>query len=244
MLKAEGVAFRYGDQLPWVFSGLDLTLSPGEVLGLMGTSGRGKTTLARVLAGYLPPAAGRVTLDDRPLPDHGYCPVQLIFQHPELAVNPRWRIDRVLGEAFEPSEALLDALQIDRGWLTRFPNELSGGELQRIAVARALGPGTRYLIADEMTAMLDAATQAQIWHAVREHARREQLGLLLISHDAPLVERLCDRVVMLDQDGRMVPSEWCLHARWRARRHARRLKATATHGEAGLRRLDVRLDVR
>jgi len=112
-------------------------------------------------------------------------------------MNPRWRLHQILAEGEPPSPALLAALSIERGWLDRWPHELSGGELQRVAVARALGSGTRYLIADEMTAMLDANTQALIWQAVLETAQQRNLGLLVISHDAPLLDRLCTRVINL-----------------------------------------------
>lgn len=199
MLKGEQLAFRYGPALSWLFQHLDFAVAPGEIVGLRGASGRGKTTLGKILAGYLAPSAGRVTLDGNALPRHGYSPVQLIFQHPELDINPRWRISKALAEGHQPAAELLDALQIDKGWLTRWPHELSGGELQRIAVARALGPATRYLIADEMTAMLDANTQALIWHVLVAHAREERLGIILISHEAPLLDRLCRRVIDLDQ---------------------------------------------
>ncbi len=197
MLQAEGIAFRYDKDKPWVIDNVSLQVAHGEVVGLSGPSGRGKTTLAKVLSGYLAHSVGRVTVDAQPLPKRGYSPVQLIFQHPELAMNPRWRLRQILAEGDAPSPALMDALSIDAGWLDRWPHELSGGELQRVAVARALGAGTRYLIADEMTAMLDANTQALIWQAVLATAKQRNLGLLVISHDQPLVNRLCTRVITL-----------------------------------------------
>ncbi|GAB4410732.1 MAG: ATP-binding cassette domain-containing protein [Anaerolineae bacterium] len=197
MLKGNNLSFRYGGDKPWILQGISLEVAPGEVVGLSGPSGLGKTTLAKILAGYLPPHTGQVTVVGQPLPLNGYCPIQLIFQHPELAMNPRWRIRQILSEGHFPSPELMASLSLEAGWLNRWPHELSGGELQRVAVARALGPRTRYLIADEMTAMLDANTQAQIWQAVMAHARQRQLGVLVISHDAPLLERLCQRVASM-----------------------------------------------
>ena len=123
--------------------------------------------------------------------------MQIIFQHPELALNPRWRIARALSESGETPAELLSSLGIEPGWLTRWPHELSGGELQRIAVARALRPQTRYLIADEMTSMLDAVTQAQIWHVILDFVRRQKVGLLAISHEAALLGRICDRTIAM-----------------------------------------------
>lgn len=206
MLRGEGLSFRYGKQFPWLFRDLAIMVAPGELVGLTAPSGRGKTTLARVLSGYLRPTTGTITVGGAPLPARGYHPVQLIAQHPELAINPRWRIARVLAEGGPPSRAVLDALQIDRAWLQRWPHELSGGELQRIALARVLNPRTRYLIADEMTAMLDAATQAQIWHAVHHFTAAHDIGVLVISHDAALLARLCARVERLPEDAAVVPS--------------------------------------
>ena len=194
MLKGEGLWFRYGAQLPWVVQDRSLTVAPGQVVGLMAPSGYGKTTLGKLLAGFLAPTRGQITLDEQPLPTQGYCPVQLVFQNPELAVNPRWRIDRILREGHPPHLHHLDALGIHPGWLTRYPHELSGGELQRVAIARVLNRQTRYLIADEMTAMLDANTQALIWQVILEFARQNQVGVIAISHDRPLLERLCHSV--------------------------------------------------
>jgi peptide/nickel transport system ATP-binding protein len=198
MLKANGLWFRYGRRLPWVIENQSLAIAPGERVGLIAPSGRGKTTLAKLLAGYLQPHQGQISLDSQPLPSQGYCPVQLMFQHPELAINPRWRIGQTLGEAAPPNPDILHSLGIQPGWLQRYPHELSGGELQRIAIARILNPNTRYLIADEMTAMLDANTQALIWQAVLDFTQRQQIGLMVISHSAPLLKRLCGRLIAIE----------------------------------------------
>jgi len=195
-LEAKNVSFRYSTG-PWILHNLSLSILPGDVVGLTGPSGCGKTTLARLLAGYWHADAGTVLLDGRPLPASGYCPVQLVSQHPEQAVNPRWRMLDTLQEGCLPDEALLLDLGIKKEWLKRWPNELSAGELQRFCVARALGPGTRYLLADEMTTMLDAVTQAQIWQAVLKRAGERQIGVLVTSHDEQLIQRLCHRRISL-----------------------------------------------
>ncbi|MBF2046742.1 ATP-binding cassette domain-containing protein [Leptolyngbya sp. NK1-12] len=197
MLIADQVCFRYSPRHPWVLHQVNLEVAPAEVVGLQGPSGFGKTTLGKLLAGYLTPTQGCITLAGKPLPPQGYCPVQMVFQSPESAINPRWRIAKVLQEGQFPSLDLQARLGIHSGWLDRFPHELSGGELQRIAVARVLNPQTRYLIADEMTAMLDANTQALIWQAVLAHAAQHRLGILVISHEAALLRRICHRVVDL-----------------------------------------------
>ena len=191
-LEGRGLGFRY-ERDRWLFRGLDIAIEAGEVVGLLGPSGCGKTTLGRLLAGYRQPEEGEILYNDRPIPSIGYYPVQLVSQHPERAVNPRWRMRRVLAEGGTPEPALLSALGIRDDWLSRTPAELSGGELQRICIARALGGPVRFVIADEMTTMLDAVTQAQIWHAVLDAAQAWGIGVLAISHDERLIRRICGR---------------------------------------------------
>lgn len=193
-LEAKGIGFRYGSG-PWLFRGVNITVSPGEVIGIIGPSGRGKTTFCRILAGFERPVEGTVTLNGAPILKKGYNPVQLVFQHPEKAINPRWKMQKSLNEGWKPDSKLLATLGIQQEWHNRWPNELSGGELQRFCVARALGPDTRFLIADEMTTMLDAITQAQIWQAVLEIAKIRNMGIIVVSHESKLIERLCDRVI-------------------------------------------------
>ena len=198
ILEARDLTFRYHLKGPAVIGRVDLTLRSGERLGLTGPSGRGKTTLCRLLAGYDRPDAGEVLLDGRPLSTYrGYCPVQMVWQHPELVVDPLRTLGATLAEGWAVEERVLAGLHIEPGWLTRYPSELSGGELQRFCVARALGPATRFLLCDELSAMLDLITQAQIWSFLLEEAERRDLGLLIVSHSAPLLERLCTRTLAL-----------------------------------------------
>nr|WP_245628071.1 ATP-binding cassette domain-containing protein [Shouchella shacheensis] len=193
-LEACNIGFRYRKG-PWILKDVDISVLPGEVVGLFGPSGLGKTTLARILAGYEKPTEGSVQLGNRsPLP-RGYSPVQLVWQHPEKAVNPRWRLERTLREGWSPDDHILADLRIDKAWLKRWPNELSSGQLQRICLARALGSDTRYLIADEMTSMLDAVTQAQIWNVILKIASKRHIGILAISHDKHLLKRVSHRII-------------------------------------------------
>lgn len=197
LLNAKNICFKYGKG-SWILKGFNLQLKSGEVVGLSGPSGCGKTSLSRILSGYMSPDEGNVTLDGEPLPRKCFSPVQLVFQHPEKAINPRWQMYKTLNEGWSPDAELLESLGIEESWFKRWPNELSGGELQRFCVARALSPDTKFLIADEMTTMLDAITQAQIWKVVLDTAKRNNMGVLVVSHEEHLISRLCDRVVEMD----------------------------------------------
>ena len=145
-----------------VLDDVSLAVASGERVQLAAPSGTGKTTLCRVLA-------GEVLVDGSPLPRRGPCPVQLIGQHPELTLDPRMRMAASLAECGASEEELgrlRELLGIRDAWLSRYPHELSGGEMQRFCIARALGAHPSYLIADEVSTMLDAVTQAQIWQAL------------------------------------------------------------------------------
>lgn len=195
MLEGQRLWYRYPLQDNWLFKNFSMMIESGEVVGLQGVSGLGKSTLARLLAGYIQPLSGKIRIDGEPLVLNGFCKVQLLFQHPEMAVDPRWKIHRILSEGYDPAQELMHDFEIDPVWLDRYPCELSGGQLSRIALVRALGPNTRYLVADEITTMLDALTQARIWKALLQYSAAHQIGLLVISHDSALLRRLCHRVV-------------------------------------------------
>ena len=201
-LEAREVSFRYGKG-PWILKNLNFAVEENERVGLVGPSGYGKSTLAKLLAGYEQPVSGEILLDGKPLPKKGYCPVQLIYQHPEKAVNPRWKLKDTLYEGWQPEEALLTAMGIEKEWLERWPNELSGGELQRFCVARSLGEKTRFLIADEMSTMLDVITQAQIWNFILETVTERKIGLVAVTHNKALAERICTRIIDLEEQNHL-----------------------------------------
>lgn len=194
-LEAKNLYFCYNRKQPWVLRGCSLRVDRGECLSVFAPSGYGKTTLAMLLAGYLEPDRGQVLADGRPLPKKGICPVQLICQHPEKAINPRWRLRKVLEESGAIKEDMLEAFGIERAWLDRFPRELSGGELQRFCVARALLSGGDYLICDEISTMLDVITQAQIWKVVLDEAQKRNMGIIAVTHNRHLAERIATRTV-------------------------------------------------
>lgn len=197
-LKAENLSFSYENGGRYVLTRISLKIEPGERVGLVAPSGYGKTTLCRLLAGYERPEAGTVEIDSIPIENiRGCMPVQLIWQHPEQALNPRWRMRQVLSEGGQVDGESWGRLGIREEWLDRFPSELSGGELQRFCIARALATNPRYLLADEITAMFDAVTQSQIWQALLHEAKERELGMVIVSHSESLLKRICTRRIDL-----------------------------------------------
>lgn len=197
MLEARGITYAHPGAREPLYRGFDLAVGPDERVALSAPSGFGKTTLCRLLAGYERPQAGEILVDGSPLPKRGACPVQLVLQHPETAVDPRMRMGRTLAEAGDVPQRLLDDLGIQKRWLARFPHELSGGELQRFCIARALAANPRYLVADEISTMLDAVTQAQIWRFLVAETQARGIGMLFVSHSPALAERVATRTVDL-----------------------------------------------
>lgn len=205
VLQVQDAAFAYqGDA--HVFQGVDLTVESGERVCLQAPSGFGKTTLCRCLAGYLPLQQGQVLLDGQPLYNKkgalrlrgSVNPVQLVWQHPEAALDPRLRIRDSLAEAGPVDDALLSALGVRPEWLSRYPRELSGGEMQRCCIARALSCRPQFLIADEVSTMLDALTQVQVWNVLLDYCDRTGAGLIMVTHSPALARRLATRTISLD----------------------------------------------
>lgn len=197
MLEAKDLSYRYGEDSP-VLRNVSLRVADGERLALLGPSGRGKSTLALLLAGYLPLQKGAITLDGASLPKDCYNPIQLIYQHPEKAMDPRWKVGDTLREAWDVPEELLTAIGAEPDWLTRWPHELSGGQLQRLSILRSLSPKTRVLIADEITASLDPITQAQIWSVILREIEKNRTMLIAITHNEALAQRICKRMVHIE----------------------------------------------
>ena len=201
ILEARNISFRYGEKSREILKDFSLKAESTERVGLVAPSGFGKTTLCKILSGYEKPDSGQVLLDGKPLDFYGsYCPVQLIWQHPEQAINPRLRMRSVLEEGDNVSPDLIKRLGIEADWMNRFPAELSGGEMQRFCIARALGQRTQFLLCDEISTMLDLITQSQIWHFLMDETEKRKIGMIVVSHSQELLEKVCTRIVDLQKE--------------------------------------------
>ena len=203
---------------------VDLAVSRGEVVGLVGESGCGKSTLGRMVAGIMPPSAGQVLFKGQDIttlpPDRATdakLKVQMIFQDPYASLNPRLRVSDIVGEApqvhgliprggFEEYvDAQMRRAGLDPAFKRRYPHQFSGGQRQRIGIARALAVQPEFLVCDEAVAALDVSIQAQILNLFMDLRRDLDLTYLFISHDLGVVEHLSDRVLIMYL-GRIVES--------------------------------------
>ena len=226
MLEARGLSCTFGSDRV-LFRDLDLSVHAGERVAIVAPSGAGKTTLCRILAGYRKPDAGCVLVrgvtlggaasGPRSVPSgnaalgpHSVPPegtvrdprsVQLISQHPEKAFDPRMRMRDSLAEAGDLADARSVDLRARFGvrdaWLDRLPHELSGGELMRFCLVRALMTGPTVLICDESTAMLDLVTQDELWSQIRELQESWGFGLILVSHSPGVIAQVATRLLYL-----------------------------------------------
>ncbi len=197
VLEVKDITFGYKKDRP-LFDHFQLSVTSEERLGIIAPSGFGKTTLCQIMAGYLRPQAGQVLVDGREVRAiKGYCPVQMIWQHPEKSLNPRLRLREAIAEGDRVGAEIIEGLGIERDWFNRFPGELSGGEMQRFCIARALGKGTRFLIADEISTMLDLITQSQIWQFLLHEVERRKIGLVAVTHSQPLMNHIASRQIDL-----------------------------------------------
>lgn len=185
----------------------------GETLGIVGESGCGKSTLARMLVGLLPPTSGRIEMEGRALdradPAAFGRLIQYVFQDPVSSLNPRKTIRQIieapLGNLHGLKGAVLDArvaelfeaVNLRPEFLSRYPHEFSGGQAQRIGIARALAASPRILILDEPVSALDVSVQAQVLNLLAELKARLNLTYLFISHDLAVVEAISDRIAVL-----------------------------------------------
>jgi ABC-type glutathione transport system ATPase component len=201
-------------------SGVTLDVAAGDRLGIVGESGSGKTTLARMLVGLDRPTSGAIRFegtDVGTLADAGLRElrraVQIVFQDPMGSLDPRMTVHQIVKEPLHGLRVpgnhearvveLLDAVGLPRAAAGRYPHQFSGGQRQRIAIARALAPRPRVLVADEPVSALDVSVRAQVLNLFMDLADEFSLTLVFVSHDLSVVRFLCDRVAVLHH-GRLV----------------------------------------
>lgn len=198
--------------------GIDLTLAPGQRLGIVGESGSGKSTLMRLLLGLEAPDSGEIRFEGRTIRANEDLTwyrrkVQFVPQDPSNSLNPHRRIGESVAEPLhclktpgdhgERVRECLAAVGLEQSLASRYPGELSGGQRQRVAIARALAPQPQVIIADEAVSALDALVRRDVMSTMRDICRTQSTALIFVSHDLGAVTYLCDTVGVLDA-GRIV----------------------------------------
>lgn len=200
--------------------GVSLTVAPDEIVGLVGESGSGKTTVARAIVGLVRPGSGSVLLDGVPLGPVGrrttaqQRAAQMVFQDPRSSLSPRMTVAAIINEAWRthPESAppgdrtaavhrLLDDVGLDASVARHRADELSGGQCQRVSIARALAVRPRLLVCDEAVSALDVSVQAQILRLLVDLRERHHLAMLFISHDLGVVHQIADRIAVMPRCG-------------------------------------------
>lgn len=200
-------SYQSGKQVHKVLDQVSFSLKSGECLGLVGESGCGKTTLAQVIAGLEKADRGTVSLAEGKR-------LHMVFQNPVDSFNPRMRLGEAVMEGMirtkisrkerlQKMQKLLAECGLAAEYAGRYPHQVSGGECQRAALARALASGPELLICDEATSALDAVVQSQLLNLIRTLIKNRGLSVLFICHDPNVVEEICDRILVMDQ-GRIV----------------------------------------
>jgi nickel transport system ATP-binding protein len=199
-----------------VLKGVSLHIAEGECLGLIGESGSGKSTLGKLILGLEEPDSGFIRFCGDTDRSSFQKDLSVVFQDYTTSVNPRFRVEKILMEAFLKKSlsgreryrkmvSLLNDVGLKESFLSRYPHELSGGQLQRVCIARALSTEPRLLVLDEAVSSLDAAVQMQILELLKKLKREYRLSYLFITHDLLTITYICDRILFF-QEGRIVES--------------------------------------
>ncbi len=218
VLEGKGLCKRYRKQgrVIEALRGVDFHLEDGEILGLAGESGSGKSTLLKLVAGLEPPSEGRVLLHGRDLHPRRtreeYRTMQMVFQNAGGSFHPRRTIFDSIAESVHSLRgrdaemsiaALSDMIGLRPELFNRYPHQLSGGQCQRMAIARAMAVQPEILLCDEITSALDVSSQAQILRLLADICRENQTSAIFVSHDLAVIRCLCDRVMIM-KDGVLV----------------------------------------
>lgn len=196
LYEVEDLHVRYGDFE--AVKGVSFTLRQGEILGIVGESGSGKSTIAKTLIGLEKASSGRIVCNAKS--------VQMVFQDAVGSLNPRMTVRQTLAETLKVKgirhrtpEQLLELVGLSKAVLGQYPREMSGGQCQRVSVARALACEPEVLIADEPVSALDVSVQARVLNLLRELRRDLGISILLIAHDLAVVKNVCDRICVMER---------------------------------------------
>ena len=200
LVEVSDLHIRYGSYE--AVKGVSFSLGKGEVLGIVGESGSGKSTIAKAIMGLQKPSSGKIEI----APDTG---IQMIFQDAVGSLNPRMTARQTLEEVLKvkrkerSAESLLSLVGLSKAVLEQYPREMSGGQCQRVSIARALACEPRVIVADEPVSALDVSVQARVLNLLRDLCRDLGLSIILIAHDLAVVRNVCDRICVMER-GRFV----------------------------------------
>ena len=217
LIEVSDLHVRYGDYE--AVKGVSFTLGKGEILGIVGESGSGKSTIAKTLMGLENPSSGRIQVKVKGEgEERKRISLQMIFQDAVGSLNPRMTVRQTLREIIEFSNnrmtesgrgnirtfehsvtRLLDLVGLSSAVLDQYPREMSGGQCQRVSIARALACEPEVLIADEPVSALDVSVQARVLNLLRDLRRDLGLSILLIAHDLAVVKNVCDRICVMEK---------------------------------------------
>ena len=217
-IKHLNLAFGEGEKRNQVLDDVNISVKEGEIYGLVGGSGSGKTTVLKCLAGLFTHWDGELSIDGKPLEkriSQERCRrVQMVFQDPYGSLHPRHTIGDILEEPLQIHgikdrdrriHTLLDKVGLNRAFRDRYPHQLSGGQRQRVAIARALILEPQVLLLDEPTSALDVSVQAEILNLLAELQRESNLTYLMVTHDLGVIAHLCQKVAVM-QYGKILES--------------------------------------
>ncbi|MDA0813461.1 MAG: ATP-binding cassette domain-containing protein [Verrucomicrobia bacterium] len=213
----KGLIFRKQVGMVKAVDGVNLAIEKGEILGLVGESGCGKSTLSRTVMQLIPATSGSVILEGKDLTRTSAHNVrsqrinfQMIFQDPYASLNPRMTVYTTLAEALRTRypaltgdeltrriSEIMERVGLDRRFMRKYPHEFSGGQRQRIAIARALAPEPKLILADEPVSALDVSIQSQILNLLKQLVRELGLTMIFISHDLSVVRYISDRIAVM-----------------------------------------------